>query len=286
MTNEEILQKLEEEVHLRGFSSHTHEEYMFRVKSFMLYANCPLEELTEQDIRAYLLYLIDVKKLSGASVNGYNSALRFLFGAILHRHLNFYDIPHHKHVYSYPTVLTMQEVQKILEAAESLRDKTMLMTIYGGGLRVSEVVNLKTSDIYASSMRILIRQGKGRRDRFTLLSKTNLDILTKYWYAYKPKHPDHYLFLNRSKNKMTTRAAADIFRKAFCKSGVQKPCSIHTFRHCFATHLLENGADLCQIKTLLGHTSIKSTSRYLHLINFEDSLTSPLDTLFLRSEVE
>ena len=110
MTNEDILQKLEEEVHLRGFSPHTHEEYMFRAKSFMLYANRPLEELTEQDIRAYLIYLIDVKKSSGASVNGYNSALRFLFCAILHRHLNFYDIPHHKHVYSYPTVLTMQEV--------------------------------------------------------------------------------------------------------------------------------------------------------------------------------
>jgi len=285
MTNEEILQKLEEEILLRGFSPHTLEEYMIRAKSFMLYANRPLEELTEQDIRVYLLYLLNVKKLSAASVNGYNSALRFLFGAILHRNLNFYDIPHHKHVYSYPTVLTMKEVQKIFDAADSLRDKTMLMTIYGAGLRVSEITNLKTSDIYASSMRILIRQGKGKRDRFTLLSKTNLDILTKYWYVYKPKHQDHYLFLNPSKNKMTTRAAGDIFRKALRKSGVKKPASIHTLRHCFATHLLENGTDLCQIKNLLGHTNIKSTARYLHLSNFEENLTSPLDTLFLKSEV-
>lgn len=87
-------------------------------------------------------------------------------------------------------------------------------------------------------------------------------ILTKYWHVYKPKHPDHYLFLNRSKNKMTTRAAADIFRKAFSQSGVQKPATIHTLRHCFATHLLENGADLCHIKNLLGHTHIQTTSRY------------------------
>ena len=94
----------------------------------------------------------------------------------------------------------------------------------------------------------------GKRDRFTLLSKTNLDILTKYWYAYKPKHSEDYLFLNRSKNKMTTRAAGDIFRKAFHQSGIQKAATIHTLRHCFATHLLENGADLCQIKNLLGHT--------------------------------
>jgi site-specific recombinase XerD len=286
MTNEEILQKLEEEILLRGLSPHTLEEYMIRAKSFILYVNRPLEELTEQDIRVYLLYLLNVKKLSAASVNGYNSALRFLFGAILHRHLNFYDIPHHKHVYSYPTVLTMKEVQKIFDAADSLRDKTMLMTIYGAGLRVSEITNLKTSDIYASSMRILIRQGKGKRDRFTLLSKTNLDILTKYWYVYKPKHPDNYLFLNRSKTKMTTRAAGDIFRKAFRQSGIQKPATIHTLRHCFATHLLENGTDLCQIKNLLGHTNIKSTARYLHLSNFEDNLTSPLDTLFLKAEVQ
>lgn len=286
MTNEEILQKLEEEIYLRGFRPHTQEEYIIRAKSFMLYADRPLEELTEQDIRAFLIYLLNVKKLSAASVNGYNSALRFLFGAILHRHLNFYDIPHHKHVYTYPTVLTMQEVQRILDAADSLRDKTMLMTIYGAGLRVSEIINLKTSDIYASSMRILIRQGKGKRDRFTLLSKTNLDILTQYWYAYKPKHSDHYLFLNRSKNKMTTRAAGDIFRKALRQSGVHKPATIHTLRHCFATHLLENGTDLCQIKNLLGHTNIKSTARYLHLSNFEENLTSPLDTLFLKSEVQ
>jgi site-specific recombinase XerD len=143
----------------------------------MLHANRPLEELTEQDIRAFLLYLLDVKKLSSASMNGYNSSLRFVFGAILHRHLNFYDIPHHKHVYTYPTVLTMQEVQMILDAADSLRDKTMLMTIYGAGLHVSEIVNLKTSDIYSSSMRILIRQGKGKRDRFTLLSDSKVYYL-------------------------------------------------------------------------------------------------------------
>jgi len=158
------------------------------------------------------------------------------------------------------------------------------MTVYGSGLRVCEIVNLKTSDIYASSMRILIRQGKGKRDRFTLLSKTNLDILTKYWHAYKPKHLDHYLFLNRSNNKMTTKGAANIFKKALLKSGIQKSASIHTFRHCFATHLLENGADLYQIKKLLGHTHIQTTSRYLHLTNFEESLTSPLDSLFLTTE--
>lgn|GEM_PF-4771200 len=106
---------------------------------------------------------LEVKKLSPATVNVYNSAIRFLYGAILHRHLNYYDIPRVRHVFTYPTMLTMQEVQLIIDSTDSLRNKTMLMTIYGGGLRVSEIVSLKTSDIYASSMRILIRQGKGRK---------------------------------------------------------------------------------------------------------------------------
>jgi integrase/recombinase XerD len=105
-------------------------------------------------LRTYLLYLLDVKKLSTATVNVYNSAIRFLYAAIFHRHLNYYDIPRLRNVYTYPTVLTMQEVQQIFDSADSLRDKAMLMTIYGGGLRVSEIVNLKTSDIFTSSMRI------------------------------------------------------------------------------------------------------------------------------------
>jgi len=114
MTNNEILQKLDEEINLRGFSLHTREEYVIRAKLFMLYADRPLEELTELDLRAYLLYLLDVKKLSAATVNVYNSALRFFYGAVLHRHLNYYDIPRLRNVYTYPTVLTMQEVQRIL----------------------------------------------------------------------------------------------------------------------------------------------------------------------------
>ena len=126
MTNEEILQKLEEEIHLRGFSPHTLEEYVTRAKLLMRYADRPLEEFTELDLRAYLLYLLDVKKLSPATVNVYNSAIRFLYGAILHRHLNYYDIPRFKKGYTYPTVLTMQEVQQIFDGADSLRDKTML----------------------------------------------------------------------------------------------------------------------------------------------------------------
>lgn len=105
---------------------------------------------------------------------------------------------------------------------DNLRDKAMLMTIYGGGLRGAELVSLKISDIYASSMRILIRQGKGKKDRFTILLQTNLDVLTEYWHAYKPKHPENYLFLNRSHDKMSTHSVQNVFNKALLKSGIKK----------------------------------------------------------------
>lgn len=277
MTNEEILAKMEEEIHLRGLSHHTRDEYITRAKITMQYFKRPLDELTERDLREFLLHLLDEKKLSSGSVNGYNSAIRFVYGAIIGKDLNYYQLPRQKKVYKLPQILTRKEVFSLFDSTDNLRDKTMLMTVYGGGLRGSEIVNLKTSDIYASTMRILIRQGKGKKDRFTLLSKSNLDMLTEYWYHYKPKHSENYLFLNRSHEKMTTHSMQNIFHKALKKSGIQKEATLHTLRHCFATHIMENGADVCQIKKLLGHTHIQTTSQYLHLINFEDSLTSPLD---------
>jgi len=277
MTNEDILSKMEEEIHLRGLSRHTREEYITRTRIAMRYFNCPLEDLNEQNLRQFLLYLLDEKKLSSGSVNGYNSALRFVYGSVIGRSMNHYQLPRQKEAHQLPQILTREEVFSLFDSADNLRDKAMLMTVYGGGLRGAELVNLKTSDIYASTMRILIRQGKGKKDRFTLLSKTNLDILTQYWYAYKPRHTHNYLFLSRSHDKMTTRSLQNAFHKALKKSGIKKEVTLHTLRHCFATHIMENGADVCQIKKLLGHTYIQTTSKYLHLINFEDSLTSPLD---------
>lgn len=281
MTNDEVLLKLEEDVRLRGFTSATVDRYLTTAKVFLRhYEGRQIVDLDEHDIRDYLKYLINDKKLVQATVNNYNGVIRFIYEVTLERRMNLKLIPRSKVVRYLPDLLTVEDIQALFNACgNNLRDRAILMTIYGGGLRLSELCHLKTSDIYASSMRILIRQGKGRKDRFTILSRTNLEVLTKYWYAYKPCHPDNYLFLSRLGNPLCTRAVQKLFHKYLKKAGIKKHATVHTLRHDFATHLLQAGTDIFRIKNLLGHTSLKSTSVYLHLLEFEEELISPLDLL-------
>ena len=281
MTNEEVLFKLEEDVRLRGFTSPTVERYLTTAKVFLRhYEGRQIVDLNEHDIRDFLKYLMYDKKLVAATVNNYNGVIRFIYEVTLERRLNFKLIPRSKVARPLPSLLTVEEIQALFNACgNNLRDRAILMTIYGGGLRLSELCNLKTSDIYASSMRILIRQGKGKKDRFTILSKSNLDIITKYWYAYKPNHSENYLFLSRLGNPLCTRAVQKLFQKYLKKAGISKHATVHTLRHDFATHLLQAGTDVFRIKNLLGHTNLKSTSIYLHLLEFEEELISPLDLM-------
>jgi site-specific recombinase XerD len=281
MTNDEVLLKLEEDVRLRGFTSATVDRYLTTAKVFFrYYEGRQIVDLNEHDIRDFLKYLMNDKKLVAATVNNYNGVIRFIYEVTLEQRLNFKLIPRSKIVRPLPNLLTVEEIQALFNACgNNLRDRAILMTIYGGGLRLSELCNLKTSDIYASSMRILIRQGKGKKDRFTILSKSNLDIITKYWYAHKPNHPENYLFLSRLGNPLCPRAVQKLFHKYLKKAGIKKHATVHTLRHDFATHLLQAGTDVFRIKNLLGHTNLKSTSIYLHLLEFEEDLISPLDLI-------
>lgn len=171
MTNEEVLLKLEEDVRLRGFTSATVDRYLTTAKVFLrYYEGRQIVDLNEHDIRDFLKYLMNDKKLVAATVNNYNGVIRFIYEVTLEKRLNFKLIPRSKIVRPLPNLLTVEEIQALFNACgNNLRDRAILMTIYGGGLRLSELCNLKTSDIYASSMRILIRQGKGKKDRFTIL---------------------------------------------------------------------------------------------------------------------
>ena len=281
MTNDEVLAKLEEDVRLRGFSTGTIKGYLIYTKVFMKYfSDRPIVDLNEHDIRDFLKYLLDERKLASGTINVYNGMLRFIYEVTLERRMNLKLIPRLKIVRSLPDLLTVDEIQALFNACgDHLRDRAILMTIYGGGLRLSELCHLKTSDIYASTMRILIRKGKGKKDRFTILSKSNLDILSKYWYTYKPSHPDNYLFLSRLGNPMSTRTVQKLFHKYLTKAGITKHATVHTLRHDFATHLLQAGTDVCRIKHLLGHANLHSTTFYLHLLEFEEELISPLDLM-------
>ncbi|MFZ3171109.1 MAG: tyrosine-type recombinase/integrase [Carboxydocellales bacterium] len=212
MTKDQVLEKLKFDAELRGLSKNTQDEYYTKAKIFQDYFNKPATELGEKDIKAFLHYLTTEKGLASGSVNSYNSGLRFLYGVILGVNLNCKQIPRHRKKRKFPDILTQEEIKSIFAACDNLRDKCILMTIYGAGLRLSEVGCLKVSDIDSSKMQLLIRNGKGAKDRFALLSQSNLEILRDYWKAY---HPKEWLFYSRvnSGTHITPRGVANIFNK-------------------------------------------------------------------------
>ncbi|EHQ89865.1 tyrosine-type recombinase/integrase [Desulfosporosinus youngiae] len=279
MTKEEVLAKLKFDVELRGFSKHTQAEYYTKVKLFQEHFGKPATELGVEDVRQFLHYLTTVKKLAPETVNTYNSGLRFLYGVTLNVNLNPRQIPRHQKPRKLPDILTREEIEALFNVCDNLRDKCILMTLYGAGLRLSEVASLKVSDIHSDKMQLFIRNAKGSKDRYALLSQTNLEMLRTYWKAYRPKE---WLFYSRNHTSthMTTKAIQNLFHKYVKKANISKKVSVHTMRHSFATHLLESGTSIYHIKQLLGHSNINTTCVYLHLVKIESlNVTSPLDQM-------
>lgn len=278
MDQKQIIEKLKYDIQLRGYSEGTQSDYGVCVQHFQEYFGKPATELKEQHFRQYLYYLKNDRKLSTSTVNLNNSALRFLFEVTLEQDLNYKRIPRLKEPVIFPSVLTKDEVQAIFNATSNLKHKCILMTVYGSGLRLSEIAALKISDIDSKNMRIFIQQGKGRKDRYALLSQSNLEILREYWKEYKPRY---WLFEGKEKgSRISTRAIQDAFKKNLKKASITKNASLHTLRHSFATHLLEDGTSIFYIRQLLGHSTIRTTTRYLHLATTEIlKTTSPLDAL-------
>ncbi|ODA39971.1 tyrosine-type recombinase/integrase [Desulfosporosinus sp. BG] len=230
MTKEEVLAKLVFDVELRGLSKNTQAEYYTKVKLFQEHYNKPATELGEEDIRFFLHYLTTERKLASGSVNTYNSALRFLYGVTLNTKLNLKQIPRHRKQRKFPDILTKEEIQALFEACDNLRDKCILMTFYGAGLRLSEVAGLKVSDIDSSKMQLFIRNAKGSKDRYALLSQANLDILRTYWKAYCPIESLFYS-RNRKGAPMTSGAIQNLFHKYVFKANISKNVTVHSMRH-------------------------------------------------------
>ena len=279
MTKEEILAKLKFEVVLRGLSKNTKDEYYTKVKLFQEFFDKPATELGTEHVRQFLHYLTTEKKLTSGSVNTYNASLRFLYNKTLDSYLDIRKIPRHRKHRILPAIFTKQELQALFNACDNLRDKCILMTLYGAGLRLSEVASLKVSDIDSQKMQLFIRDAKGNKDRYALLSQANLKILRKYWKTYRPQE---WLFYsrNRTGTHITSRAVQNIFKKYVTKAKITKPVTVHSLRHSFATHLLESGTDIFRIKQMLGHTDITATCLYLHLVKIESlNVISPLDRM-------
>lgn len=281
MTNEEVFSRAYDEVRLRGLSPKTVESYLGRLKLFLKYFNDqPIEEMNEIQIREYLLYLLDSGHSAG-TVNVCNSALRFIFGAVLGRNLNYQLIHRRREHREFPALMSKEELAHFFSSMGSLSDRAMFETVYGAGLRLSEITRLRVQDIDSDQMRIFVHHGKGGKDRYTLLSQRNLEVLREYWREYRPNHPEGYLFyLRKQRHKvLTTRSVQNVFRNCCKNARFPDTYTVHTLRHCFASHLLESGAEVCQIKELLGHTFIQTTAFYLHIGNMNKQIQSPLVSL-------
>lgn len=274
----ELRQKMKMDMELKGYSPRTIKNYTRIVSNFAKYYNKSPELLKEKEIREYLHYCIMERKLSEGTVNYINAGLKFFYTKTLNRYWNMDKITRIKEPRRLPSVLSPEEVKSIFDVTENLKHKAILMTIYSAGLRVSEVCNLKITDIDSKNMQILIREGKGKKDRYSLLSKANLEILREYWKRY---HPTEYLFSGRYRtDAITPRSVQRVMEKSVINAKVTKNATVHTLRHSFATHLLDDGTDICYIQRLLGHTRITTTTIYLHLRRMDLlNIKSPLDIL-------
>ena len=269
---------MERDLQIRGFSSSTQQCYLGRMKEFVRYFMQPPDELTTADINRYQLYLAQERKVSWEVFNQSVAALRFFYRITLQKDLKIERIPYQKTGRKLPVVLSQQEVKVLLETPTNIKHRAILMAIYAGGLRVSEVVSLHVIDIDSQRMTLRIEQGKGRKDRYAMLSAKLLGVLRQYW---KTVRSSCWLFPGQIPGQHLTRSAVEqIFYKARDGAGIAKKVSVHSLRHSFATHLLESGVNIRKIQVLLGHRSLQSTQVYTNVANdYLDNTPSPLDIL-------
>lgn len=276
----ELRQRMDEAMVLRGFSVRTRESYLRCVAGLAQHYHCSPDRLDAARIQAYLLHLIEERKLAYASVNQANCAIRFLFARVLGRELGVFEIPMAKVPKRLPQILSREEVVRLLAAARNERARTVLTTAYAAGLRVSELCALELSDIESAADRMClkVRQAKGGKERYTLLSPRLLEVLRHYWRVYRPRR---WLFANGTGDgPMEVRSAQRMYWAARDAAGIAPAGGIHALRHAFATHLLEAGVDLPTLQHLLGHGHVTTTMRYLHLARSRlTGTTSPLELL-------
>ena len=269
--------QMEMDMKLRRFSPKTIACYLGCMKGVAKHFRKSPAELGDEEIRAYLYYLMEERKASQSVLVQTYSALKFFFENTLQKQWNAIRIPRCKQRRKLPGVLTREEVESILSATKNLKHRAILMTIYSAGLRIGEVTRLKASDIDSGRMMIRVNEGKGLKDRYTLLGERNLEMLRRYWKAYRPLE---WLFPGRNaSDPVSISAIQRVFKTSLEKAGIRKKASVHTLRHCFATHLLESGTDLYYIQRLLGHKSAGTTSVYLHITGKDiGKIKSPLDS--------
>jgi integrase/recombinase XerD len=275
-----------DELQRRNFSEDTIRHYIRTVEDFARHFNCPPDRLGLRHIREYQAELFQKRKLSAGSVTYCLAALRFFYIKTLKKGWSVAEIPYPKKNYRLPTILSQEQVAQLIDAARTPFHRTLLMTLYATGLRCAELTHLKFSDVDSKRMVIHVRGGKGRKDRDVMLSPKLLEELRQHWRRLPRKTSDWLFPGNRwhtANHPIDAKTLRHACQGAAKRAGLNYAIHPHTLRHCFATHLLEAGADLRTIQILLGHSSLKETTVYLHLSKRHLSATpSPLDSLPLK----
>lgn len=273
-----LRERMIREMQLRNLTEDTQDFYLSAVTGLARYFGRSPDRLGKHDIEDYVIHLLNERKVTVGSCRSIITGIRFLFTAVLNRDPRTVPHPSMRNSTRLPVIMSARELERFFTLTTKLRHRALLMTAYGAGLRVSELVRLKVTDIHSDRMMIRVEQGKGRKDRYTLLSERVLHELRSYW---KIKRNPVWLFPGKDPTcHLSVRGAQETYVAAAKRAGVRRRGGIHTLRHCFATHLMEAGVDLRIIQTLMGHASILTTMRYLQVTQTRLEKTQcPLDLL-------
>ncbi|MCL4395748.1 MAG: site-specific integrase [Chloroflexi bacterium] len=276
-----LRRRMDEDMIVRGMADRTRETYLWAVTGLARFYRRPPDQISDEEVQAYLLHLIRDRQRSWSTCNIVVHGLRFFYHTTLKRERTTFCIPSPRQPGKLPALLSRDEVQRLIAQASNQKHRTMLMTTYAGGLRLSEVLHLHVHDIDSVRMTIRVEQGKGGQDRYTVLSARLLDALRAYWRVARPAE---WLFPGKDgAQPLDPSGLQRAYSTAKRRAGITKPGGIHALRHAFATHLLEAGVDLHTIQRLLGHRSITTTTRYWHLTHA--SLTTQAARLELLAEL-
>src|SRR5580658_7742879 len=273
-----LRQRMLEDLRIRNYAPTTVSSYIRSVDDFAKHFDKPPDQLGSEEIRSWQLFLLNEKRVKLSTYIQAVCALRFFYQNTLHRRIEIDRIPLPRYEKKLPVILSKAEVRALLRASRNLKHRAMLATMYGAGLRVSEVASLKMSDLDRERRVIWVRGGKGHKDRQVMLAEPLRDLLAAYW---RWKRPAEWLFPGSNPDRpIATNSVFRACQAAARKAGIAKPIHPHSLRHAFATHLLDEGVSLLVIQKLLGHAHLKTTALYLHLSDSAvRSTRSPLETL-------
>lgn len=283
MEKKSLRERMMQEMQIRNFSYRTIKTYVDSISLLSKYYNLSPDLITIEQFKDFLHFYVTDKKCSTSAINQFISAFKILTQDVLGRDWEGINVKRPRREKKLPIVLSKDEVRQIIDSTTNIKHRCILSLLYSSGLRRAEVLALQPKDIDSNRMQVRVNSGKGKKSRYSILSRELLPMLRTYYSLYKPQK---YLFEGQKKGEPFSESSLNkVFHKCLAKTSIRKDACIHSLRHSFATHLLEQGTNLKIIQMLLGHNSLKTTSIYLHVVKFDpSSLTSPFDSFFTKEQ--